>query len=231
MKPGPVRWRRRVIGGVGAGVVVAAVLWFGVPRLMRAMDFFAIRRVEVTGARYLSAAEVVAAMGVPAGASIADPLSRWQAGIAAMPGVREVKVSRRLPGTVRVRITEAEPVALAQREGRLRLVDARGEVLPFDPARSPPDLPVVAGNGVAGVIALIKVVDPRFFSEIESGTRVRNHVVLEAGSRRLLLRTDASVEEVQNMAAVANDLAATGRAWRELDGRFAGQVIVRGMAG
>lgn len=226
----PVLRSRRVIGGLIAGVIVV-MAWFGMPRLMRAMDFFAIRRVEVTGARYLSAAEVVAAMGIPDGASVVDPLAPWQAGIAGMPGVREVAVSRRLPGTIRVRIVEAEPVALAQRDGRLTLVDARGESLPFDPTRVPPDLPVVEGNGVAGVVALVKLVDPRFFGELESGTRVRNHVVLEAGSRRLLLRTDASVEEVQNMAAVANDLAATGRAWRELDGRFAGQVLVRGMGG
>lgn len=230
MNLGPVLRNRRVLGGMLAAVVVAGV-WFTVPRLMRAMDFFALRRVEVTGARYLSAADVVAAMGLAEGASIADPLGHWEAEVAAMPGVREVVISRRLPGTLRVRIVEAEPVALAQRGGRLTLVDARGDALPFDPTRFPPDLPVVEGNGVAGVVALVKAVDPRFFNELESGTRVRNHVVLVAGSRRLLLRTDASVEEVQNMAAVANDLATTGRAWRELDGRFAGQVLVRGMGG
>jgi hypothetical protein len=52
-------------------------------------------------------------------------------------------------------------------------------------------------------------------------------VVLEAGGRRLWFRPDATSEEMHAVMAVAQDLARKGRSYAELDGRFAGQVVVR----
>ena len=41
----------------------------------------------------------------------------------------------------------------------------------------------------------------------------------------------ASAEEMRAVTAVAKDLARKGRSYTELDGRFAGQVVVRGTTG
>lgn len=224
--------RRRRLLVAGAGLALLLVAWFGVPAVLRRLDFFRVRRVEVIGARYLSGAEVAQALGLPAGASVFDDTDPWQARVAALEGVESAEVGRRLPGTLRVRLREAEAVALAAHEGRLALVDARGRLLPFDPTRAPPDLPVLDDPvRLAGVVARIRSVDPALFAELVRASRVRDHVVLEAGSRRLLMRLDASVEEIQNMAAVAGVLVARQQAWRELDGRFAGLVVVRGLGG
>lgn len=213
-----------------AGLLLGVTLWFGVPAILRTLDFFRVRRVEVYGARYLSGPELVRAMGVPSSASVFDAKQRWEDRVAALAGVESVEISRRLPGTLRVRVREAEPVGLARHEGTLALVDARGAILPFLPSRAPSDLPIlVAGPEVAGVVARIKAINPELYADLVTVARVRRHVVLEAGARRLLLRTDASVEEIQNMAAVARELARNGQAWRELDGRFAGLVVVRGL--
>lgn len=213
-------------------LVVALVAWFGLPAVLRTLDFFRVRRVEVYGARYLSGSELVSAMGIPSSASVFDARVPWRDGVAALEGIESVDIGRRLPGTVRVTVRESEPVALVPHEGALALVDARGRVLPFLPSRAASDLPIlVSGPQVAGVVARIRAVNPELYAELVTVARVRGHVVLEAGARRLLVRTDASVEEIQNMAAVAQELARSGQPWRELDGRFAGLVVVRGMGG
>ncbi|MFN2317277.1 MAG: cell division protein FtsQ/DivIB [Gemmatimonadales bacterium] len=225
------RIRRRALQVV-AVLVVGLVAWFGLPAVLRTLDFFRVRRVEVYGARYVSGPELVSAMGIPSSASVFDATGPWQDGVAALEGIESVEIARRLPGTIRVTVREAEPVALVSHEGALALVDARGTVLPFLPARVAADLPILtAGPRVAGVVARIKAIHPELYAELITVARVRGHVVLEAGPRRLLVRTDASVEEIQNMAAVAQELARNGQTWRELDGRFSGLVVVRGMGG
>lgn len=215
-----------------AALVVALVVWFGLPAVLRTLDFFRVRRVEIHGIRYLSGPELVSAMGIPSSASVFDATGPWRDGVAALVGIESVAIARRLPGTIRVTVREAEPVGLVPHEGTLALVDGRGTVLPFRPARAAVDLPIlVAGPRVAGVVARIRAIDPELYADVVTVARVRGHVVLEAGPRRLLVRTDASVEEIQNMAAVAQELARNGQAWRELDGRFSGMVVVRGMGG
>jgi len=52
-------------------------------------------------------------------------------------------------------------------------------------------------------------------------------VMLECDGRQLWFGPAATAEDIRAVMAVAQDLARQGRKYRELDGRFAGQVIVR----
>ena len=139
---------------------------------------------------------------------------------------------RRLPAALRVEVREVEPAALVPMgsRGSLVAVDAGGGPLPFDPARTGLDLPIAASAdpGVVGVLALVRSVDPRLFDTITGARELaRGDVLLELGSRRVLLRRDAGPEVIRGVALVAQDLAAKGRPYVELDARFAGQVVVR----
>nr|WP_269141225.1 cell division protein FtsQ/DivIB [Sphingomonas sp. IC-56] len=61
--------------------------------------------------------------------------------------VQDARVSRRLPGTLRIFIVEREPAAVWQNHGQLMLVDTAG--VPLEPV-SPdamPDLPLLIGDG------------------------------------------------------------------------------------
>lgn len=222
---------RRVKPGwwVLGGLALAGALWVGTPRLLRRVEFFRVRQVELVGLRYLSARDVLTALAVPPSASLVDDPAPIAARAAAIPGVAEAEVTRRWPRTLRVRIREVVPVALAPLGGRLVPIDARGRRLPFDPALGAPDVPVVAAadSTLAAFLGRMQALELGFFAGISAAWRARDDIVLDWAGRRLLLRPDASAEVIRAVMLVTEDLARTGRAHAELDGRFAGQIVVR----
>ncbi len=205
------------------------LLGLALPRLLGTLEFFQVRRVEISGLQYLAAAKVIAALKLSPSASVFDDPVPMERRVLALPGVTEVEVGRRLPGTLEIRIKEAEPVALAPRGDRLALVDRRGEVLPFDPLGSSPDLPVLIGGGarVAGALGRARDYDPGLFARIDAAWRVGPDVVFEVGGRWFWFGAQLTVEDIRAVTAVEQTLARQGRTFQELDGRFAGQVIVR----
>ncbi len=222
--------RRLKLGWTILGASVLGVsLWFGVPPALSGLTFFRVRRVEIAGLQYLDPAKVIGALKLGPRASVFDDAAPLARRIAAMPGVDAATVARRLPGTLQVELVERTPVALARRDDGLAMLDRRGRVLPYDPLRSAPDLPLAVDGDVAvsGVLARIREVDPELFARIGAAWRVGADVVLEVGGRRLWFGAQVSAEDIRAVTAVEQALARSGRSYQELDGRFAGQVIVR----
>jgi cell division septal protein FtsQ len=219
-----------------SAVGAAALIWFGGPALGRRMSFFRVRRIELVGLRYGTPAQVLAALKIPRELSVFDDFGAIERRAAKLPGVKRAAVRRGLPATLRVTLEEVAPVAVTPVGEGMRLMDARGRLLPFDPARAAPDLPVAetADAGVAGLLARLADFDPELFARVATARRETDDVVLDvaldAGAKSLRFRPDASTEDMLAVMAVAEQLARTGRKYRELDGRFAGQVIVRGGA-
>jgi len=219
--------RRRVLIGLGiAGVLVLLAL---APLVLRHASFFRVRRIDLAGARYLTGEQIAAALKLKPGASVFDELAPLQKRALAIPGVRRATVTRRWPGTIVVRIEEAEPVALTPRKTALALMDGGGRVLPFDPTKAPPDLPVsVADARAARLIARIKDAEPALFQRIVSVTLDSDDVILSGADWRVVVRSDAGRSQLRALATVMEDLARKGRRWRELDARFSDRVFVRG---
>jgi cell division protein FtsQ len=219
--------------GLAAGAAIGlAMLWFGAPRVLNRMEFFRIRRIEVSGATYHTPQGIVNALMLGRRSSVFDDLDAMQRRIARLPAIETADVGRRLPGTLVVNVMEVEPVALApQASGTLVPIDLAGRPLPYDPAEAPADLPIAAtaDSLLARVLGVVRDTDPSLFARLTTGARMRDDIVLETEGRRLWFSGDATAGEVRAVVAVAEDLARRGRAWQELDGRFAGQVVVRGM--
>jgi cell division protein FtsQ len=214
---------------LAAAILAVAVFWIGAPIVLRRLDFFRLRRVELQGVRQLTPRTVTEALKLPPAFSVFDDLEPLGRRVRALPGVVGAEVHRRLPGTLVVEVTEAETIALATRGGRLVPIGIDGKVLPFDPAQFAPDLPVVNRPDplVAKLLGRVRDVDPDLFARVVTAARVRDDIVLDLGGRRLWLRPDASAEVMRAVMAVERDLGRKGRGWVELDGRFAGQVVVR----
>ena len=221
----------RLTPGWRALALVVAALGFMVlsPFLLRRLEFFRVRRVEISGLHYLEAAKIVAALKLPRSASIFDDPEPLERRVRSVPGVVEAEVGRRAPGTLRLSLRESVPVALTPKLDRLAMVDARGKVLPFDPLASSPDLPVLIGGGamVAGALARVRDFDPGLFARIDAAWRVGPDVVFEVDGRWYWFGPQLTAEDIEAVTAVEQALARQGRKFQELDGRFTGQVIVR----
>ena len=224
--------RRQVYAALGAVALVglAALL----PKGLRTLGFFQVRRVEVSGARYLTAAEVARRLRLRPGASVFDDLEPLGRRVLGMNGVIEARVTRRLPGTLRVEIREREAVALTPRGGRLVLMDVTGRALPFDPTRPVQDLPLADADSLVGrLLVRLRDAEPELYARVDAGRRLRPaDVVLETGPRRWIVRADATAEDLRAVAIVLGELDRRGRSgWRELDARLSGRVIVRRRTG
>lgn len=225
IRPWFTRGRVRILAAAVAGLALVVLA----PRVLRHASFFQVRRIDLVGARYVTGEQVADAMKLGPAASVFDDPGPLQKRVFAIPGVRRVTVERRWPGTLVVRIEEAEPVALTPRKTALALMDGGGRVLPFDPTRAPPDLPVsVADARAARLIARIKDAEPALFRRIETVSVERQDVILRGSDWRVVVRADAGRAQLRALATVMDDLSRKGRRWRELDARFNDRVFVRG---
>jgi cell division protein FtsQ len=194
------------------------------------LGVFRLRRIELVGVRHLAPDAVIAALRLGPDASVFADRALLADRVRGLAGVVEARVERRFPATLLVVVREAEPVALVPGPRGLLVIDGRGRTLPFDPARSALDLPLArtGDSGVAAVLAMIRAVDAALFRDVLSArVTERGDVALELESRRVLFRRDAGPEDIRAVMLVAQDLAARGRPYAELDARYGGQVVVR----
>lgn len=128
------RARRRTGGRVGSGLWKRLLIMAGVVAavVLSMVIFFRVRHIEVQGNRYYSAEEIISAAGVAKGDNL---LTLSRAGIAAsitsgedMAYVRTVSVTRRLPDTLIITITEDNVTFAMQDEaGQYYLITAYGK--------------------------------------------------------------------------------------------------------
>jgi cell division protein FtsQ len=221
--------RARRVGLVVALAAAATAPWWG-PRALRPFGFFAVRRIEVVGARYLPPAAIVSALGLGPRASVWSDTRAMEQRLDRLAGVMGAQVRRRLPATLVVSVSEVEPVALAEGPEGLVPVDDSGRPLPYDPARVPVDAPIVARAGLRLVEALatIRATDLGLFADITAARAAgEGEVVLELDDGRVRLTAPPDPAVVRAVAAVRRDLNARHQLWRELDGRYRGWVVVR----
>jgi len=241
-KPG---WK--ILGALFLIALITAV-GYGVRAAGREMAFFRIRRVEIRGVKYLSTNEVLSRLRVDTVASLWDDLEPYRERVRHHPQVADVKISRRLPGTLVVSVTENLPVALIQTPTGLMPFDSSGKQLPIDPARTSLDLPIVAtGDPVLlKLVGNIRATEPHVFARIEEVRRTgRDEILLTlsrspdstghanssstAGSRTIRVRVPVAlqVNRLADIFPVEDDLARRQLHVDELDLRYRDQVIAR----
>lgn len=198
--------------------------------LVRQVPFFRIRRIEVTGVRYLEPARVVAALALEDGQNLFDPLGDAGRRVRALEAVEAVRLDRRVPGTLRVVVVERPPAALlSTREGMVAL-DCAGHLLPYDPARSRLTLPLVARGDSLLVRALcvVRVADSALYDAVDlARAGPGGAVILDLGRTHVRLRGMPTTDEVRAVGLVRRHLLATGRGFSEIDGRYAERVYVK----
>ncbi len=103
--------------------------------------------------------------------------------------VREAEVERRLPNVVFVRLAERVPLALWQSDGKLSVIDGRGEVVQGAPPEAFASLPLLVGEDVPRhALKLVSLLD----SEPELRPRVAAAVLVRG--RRWNVRLDGGID-------------------------------------
>ena len=233
--------RRRILRRAAVTLTVLGAItspWWGRAALRR-LDFFRVRRVEIDGTRYVSPDEIVSRLRIDTTASLFDDVEPLEQRVREHPSVRDVRIERKLPGTLLVRITENLPVALVQSATGLVAVDASGRSLPIDPATADVDLPVLAVRDTLAlrVLGSVREQSPALFARISEVRRFPRgssfyllfrltespsslaHDVLAAG--------DITAERLSDIIPVEQDLARRKLRATELDLRFRDQVVAR----
>jgi cell division protein FtsQ len=119
--------KRRLQRVFELGVVVLVAAGFLLALRSPLLD---VERVQVAGAATTPSEAVVAAAAVDAGDQLVDvDVAAVGDRVAALPWVHTAHVSRSVDGTVSIRVTEREPVAVARTGAGRLLVDVDGRVL------------------------------------------------------------------------------------------------------
>ncbi len=181
------RRSRWVKAGIGFAVALALVAGTWVVCFS---DVLAVRAVQVSGVALLDAGHVEQVAAVPKGGSLAllDTAS-IAARVRTLVPVADVSVSRRFPNTVRIAVTEREPVAVLDTPQGRKLVDDEG--VAFAPA----------GNAPAGLILVATTKDglpPDALAEVTDMLAALPEVV-----RTQVRRVDAETE--QDMSVLLRD--------------------------
>ena len=233
----------KILGALLLIGVIMAAAW-GARAAARQMAFFRVRVVEIRGVRYIQPNEVVSRLRIDTVASLWDDLEPYRQRVMRHPQVSDVRITRRMPGTLVVTIRENLPVALVQTSAGLLPYDSLGKQLPIDPARMNLDLPIVATTDpvLLKFVGAIRAAEPRVFARIEevrrtgrdeilltlsSGARVAGVAAPQSRTLRVRVPVGLSVERLADIFPVETDLARRQVQVGELDLRYRDQVIAR----
>jgi cell division protein FtsQ len=152
-----------------------------------------VQEILVDGRVETPAAEVLAVLEV----SRNSPILGFQpadarAKLEKLAWVKTASVERWLPNTIYVRLTEREPLALWQRQGRLTLVDREGAEIRGADVSHFSQLPVVVGDDApphAATLVALLATEPALAKRVSAAVRVgarRWNVNLEMGDGRTI---------------------------------------------
>jgi cell division septal protein FtsQ len=218
--------RRHMAVLLGAGGLVA--LFLVTPAMLKSVGFFRVRQVELLGVRYHSQQQIVEALGLSPDQNLFASTRQSEQRLTDLPGVIAVDIERDLPGSLKIVVTEFQPIAFHATSSGLAVLDPDGNHMGFDPAAGRFDLPFVEQPDSVLLHALERVrnVDPALFEQVDAAS-IRSHdmVILELGRRRIMLHGVPEASQLEMLQAVRNHMAESGREYAQLDARFRDQIV------
>lgn len=206
------------------GVAVGWAVWFS--------SLLAVESVSVRGVDHLTDDQVRNAAGVDSGTPLIKvDLAGVESRVEALAPVVEARAHRDWPHTVRVTVTEREPVAVAQIGGTLRGMDDTGVVF-RDYPKVPKGLPRVRVGNAADRDALAEAATVLSAMPDDLARKVRWVDVQSIDQISLVLRSGRTVlwgsgEASQDKAAVLAALLKARKA-KNYDVSVPGQPVVSG---
>jgi cell division protein FtsQ len=220
---------------VFAVVVVAAVWTY---RETQSDARFAVKKIEVEGVTHTPAAAIDRITSQYVGLNLFKiDIARVQRDLGGLAWVSRIEIEKQLPGTLRIRVTERQPVALLSRGDRLLYIDSTST--PFaelSPTVGDDDLPIISGatgselRRAVAFVRELRAKDPQVYSRISEVRPIapRGFALFD---RELGAFVYANAEDVSGKWRSLYSIARAehlGRGdIRYADLRFAGRVVLR----
>lgn len=194
---------------------------------------FSVRSISVAGRVQTEQDELLSALNISRSDSILHiDLTAVHDRIAALPWVKEVRVTRNLPDAIHIELFERHPIAIWQRDGKMVLVDADGVQITGKDVAEYPGLPLIVGKGApkaaAELIALLAA-EPQLGERVAAAVRVgerRWNMRLKDGIDIRLPEKDA-LTAWRKLARYEENNGLLGRDVELVDLRLANRVVVR----
>jgi len=215
------------------------------PFVLRRVDAFKVRRVEVRGTHYLAPHDALRQSGIDSTSNVFDDFEPARLALEEHPLIASARVERRVPGTVRIYIEEAQPVAFVATP-ELQPVDHTGRLLPVKSGMAPLDLPVIASRAkphedrivdpeavtVLAALDQIRRAEPMLYDWISEaaparGTGIRLALRSPEGATAFV-SSDPRNLRLRELRLALADLSARGELNRlsRVDARWSGQIVV-----
>src|SRR5687768_4303661 len=154
--------------------VIAVVLGMLIYRRTQSDTRFAVKAIELAGVVHSPRVDLDRLTSRYVGLNLFQiDIASVQRDLRAIAWIDRIEIEKKLPDTLRIRITERTPVALAFSESELRYVDEHGVAFAaLSPAVGNPDLPLVSGAkgmDLGRCVELLRDVsrsDPQLYSRI-----------------------------------------------------------------
>ncbi|WP_051432204.1 cell division protein FtsQ/DivIB [Rhodovibrio salinarum] len=190
-------------------------------------------QVIVTGRERTQPDSILAALGIRQGGPILgfDP-AQAKRRLENLPWVKAATVERRLPGTVRIALTERTPLALWQLDGRLSVIDHEGHRIDRTAPEAHTNLPLVVGPGApehAEKLLALLASEPEMNARVQAAVRVRDrrwNIVLRNGVE-VQLPAQTPARAWSRLAAVERKHGVLQRDVRMIDLRLPDRMVVR----
>ncbi len=140
-----------------AGIVAGIALYHRTQSDAR----FAVHHVEVIGAQHTARADLERLTKHYIGLNLFNlDIDRLRHDLASLSWVSRIEIEKKLPDTLRIRVVERTPIALAQDSGRINYVDDRGVAFAeLSPSVGDADLPLITaarGAELARCVSILR---------------------------------------------------------------------------
>ena len=195
---------------------------------------FVVRQVEISGAvnqPRLSIYREVLDGG--SDSMLLTDLPAMQARLKALPWVKDVSIQRRWPDRLEITVQERRPAALWQQHGRIRLIDADGELLPAEDLAPFARLPLLVGAGAREQAAsLLQLISdhPELAEDMRAALWVgqrRWDIRMKSGETISLPEGPAARLALARFADAHRDTPLLGRGFVRFDLRIPDKMVVR----
>src|SRR5439155_1218163 len=141
---------------------------------------FAVRHIEIIGAVHTPRAALHEVVNRYVGLNLFRlDIARVHSDLAALSWINGVEIEKKLPDTLRIRVSERSAVALVESSGTIRYVDAAGiEFAELSPEVGDADLPLItaaSGPDLVRCVALVRELrgrDPQVYARISEVRRL-----------------------------------------------------------